>query len=375
MTEGHSAEAAERPRGQWWRTVLYGVILLAVTAGVIHPLRRYVVEPRRQELLGRTEPPARQLALASQFAFDTVAGYSVRIVPGSPTLELGDLPTEAVTLVLGGFRGPYVAWLRVKAEEEKEEKIHFDLVDRYTKIAMLQRDYPAVWTDLGWNMAYNLSVQWQSPERKYQWIRRGIEFLMEGSRWNPHSSEILLDIGSFYMNKVGLSQEGAYYRRRVREDEGRSTFLVAYEWLDRARKVREQYGSSGYGLSRPVASSSACHALSYYATELTQDAYDAFQAGMDARRAGREADARKSFAEGVDALREAVGAWQWARREWLEQAVRFEKEDIPLSLVERYKQFYEEANQMATKLAADLAKLTYENLPEVFAKMTRPPLQ
>ena len=375
MTESPRAEVADRPRGQWQRTVLYGIVLAVVVAGVIHPLRRYGVEPRRQELLGRTEPPGRQLALASRFAFDTVAGYSVRIVPGAPAYELSDLATEAVTLVLGGFRGPYVAWLWVKAEEEKEKKVHFDLVDRYTKIAMLQRDYPAVWQFLAWNMAYNLSVQWQSPERKYQWVRRGTEFLIEGNRWNPHSPEMLYDIGSFYMNKLGLSQESSYYRRRVREDEGRSTFLVAYEWFDRARTIRERYGSGGYGLSKAVASSGACHALSYYAVELTQDSYDAFKASLDARQAGREADARKNFAEGMDSLREAVGAWQWARREWLDQAVRFEKEDLPRDLQERYKQFYEEANQMAVRLDADRAKLTYENLAEVLAQMKRPELK
>ena len=102
------------------RTTLVGLLLVAaVLAGVVFPLRRYVVEPRRQRLLGEHETPGRRLALCSQYGFSTAAGASVRILPGRPTLELSDLPSKAVTLILGGFRGPYVVYLWIKVEEEK----------------------------------------------------------------------------------------------------------------------------------------------------------------------------------------------------------------------------------------------------------------
>ncbi|MBE3069126.1 MAG: hypothetical protein IMZ66_02710, partial [Planctomycetes bacterium] len=266
---GHAAAGGGADR---WRTALMAVAIVVAMAAVVHPLRRYVVEPRRQALLGNVEPSGRRLALASQFGFSTAAGVAVRLVPGSSSLELADLPAQAVTVILGGFRGPYVVWLWMKVEDEKHRKIHFDLLDRYTKIAALQSDYPDMWVFHVWNIVWNVPVQWQSIERKYQWIRRGIEFLGEGYRKNPHSAAIMAEMGRIYSEKVGRSQEAYYYRRRVREDEGRSAFLIAYEWYDRARKANDQYGTLGpRSLGKPVVYSQACHALSYYATELLQE--------------------------------------------------------------------------------------------------------
>ena len=354
------------------RTALLVLLVVAMLAAVVYPLRRYVVEPRRQELLGRVEPPGRRLALVSQFGFASVTGTSVRVVPGSPSLELGDLPTQALTVILGGFRGPYVVWLWVKSEEEKQRKIHFDLIDRYTRIAALQSDYPQMWTFHSWNIAWNVSVQWQSLERKYQWVRRATDFLGEGHRKNPHSAEIMAEMGRIYSEKFGRAQEAPYYRQRVQEDEGRSPFLIAYEWYDRARKANDRYGTLGRGLGKPVIYSQACHNISYYAQQLTQEAYDAFKESLDLRTAGKAPEARAAADRGFKRLADAVRAWEWARREWLDQAVRFEKEGVGATLNEIYRRFYKEADESCTQLQALQREMTPENLPEVFPKMRRP---
>lgn len=365
-----------RPGGEGgfggWTTAVGLLLVAVVLAAAVYPLRRYVVEPRRQRLLGRHEPPGRRLALCSQFAFSTAAGASVRIVPGRPALELSDMPSKAVTLILGGFRGPYVVYLWIKVEEEKHEKVHFNLIDRYTKIAALQSDYPEMWVFHAWNLAWNVSVQWQSLERKYQWIRRGAEFLREGHRKNPHSARILAELGRLYSEKLGRSREAFYYAERVREEEGRSPFLIAYEWYDLARQVNDRYDSLGRGLSKPVTYSQACHNLSYYARELTQEAYDAFKVSVDARAADRQADARSAFARGMDRLDRAIDAWAWARREWHDQTLRFEREGAPAVLLEVYRRFYAEAGGFHQNLAQLHATLTYENLPDRFQQMERP---
>ena len=350
-------------------TLLYALILVLVVAFGVHPLRTHV-EAKRQALLGWSEPPGRRLALASQFGFDAAAGDSMRLVPGAPTSELEDLPAEAVTLILGGFRGPYVVWLWTKAEEEKQHKVHFDLLDRYSKIASLQSDYPEVWTFHYWNMLWNITVQWQSPERKYQWIRLGIRFLREGYRRNPHSADIMQEMGRGYLYKIGHSQESEYYLRRIKEDEGRSAFLDAYEWFDRARKANDRYGT----LHDPkaVAYSQACHALSCYAIETTQGAHDEFQAGLDARKAGREDESRKRFQAAQKRLDEAIGAWRWTAREWQGQIVRFDKEGAPPELLRTYGKSYATADDSCQNLESIRSELTYENLPQVMPRIPRP---
>jgi len=364
---------AETPSRSAWRTsVLWLLVLAAGLAGVVYPLRRYGLAPWREHLLGQHEPPGRRLALCSEFGFSTAAGASVRLVPGRPVLELSDLPTEAVTLILGGFRGPYVVYLWIKVEEEKQKKVHFDLIDRYTKIAALQSDYPEMWVFHAWNLAWNVSVQWQSLERKYQWIRRGIEFLREGYRKNPHSAQIVAEMARIYSDKLGRSQEAFYYRKRVQEEEGRSPFIIGYEWYDLARTINDQYDSLGRGLSAVVVYSQACHCLSYYAKELTQKAYDAFKESVDARANGRDAEARAAFERGARLLGEAIDTWAWSTREWHDHVVRFEKEAAPAPLLEVYHRFHTESGVFHDELVQVQTELTYESLPDVFPRMRRP---
>ena len=363
-------------RPPWHRTLLLGLAVVVGLMAVVHPLRRWVVEPRRQALLGHLETPGRRLALASQFGFATAAGVSIRLAPGRPFLIsgplFGALPAQAMTLILGGFRGPYVMWLWVRVEDEKHKKIHFDLIDRYTKIAMLQSDYPQVWTFLAWNLAWNLPVQWQSLERRYQWIRRATEFLGEGFRKNPHSAQIAAGMGRIYSEKLGRSQEAEYYRRRVREEFGRSVFLVAYEWYDLARQVNERHNSLGRGLGKSVMYRQASHNLSYYAKELTQEMYDAFAESVKARADGRDADARKAYETGIRTLDEAVQAWKWAWRDWHDETLRFEKEEIMAMQLEIFRKFRADAEKTTRQLETLRNQLTYENLPETFQQLQRP---
>jgi hypothetical protein len=183
----------------------------------------------------------------------------------------------------------------------------------------------------------------------------------------------MMEMGRGYMDKIGRSQEAPYYRARVEEDEGRSPFLIAYEWFDRGRKANDRYHTLVRGLAPPVAYSQACHALSYYATDLTQQSHDAFQASLEARKAGREAESRRQFAAGLERLSQAAGAWQWARREWRDHVERFEKEGAVPFLLVAYRKFYVEADRSATQLEALRRELTYENLSdEMMKRLPRP---
>ena len=344
------------------REGLFWAVLLAVLAGAVHPLRREV-ERRRQDVLGYRESPARRLALGSQFGFLTAAGASYRMVPGGPVFTIEDVPTQAVLTVLGGFRGPYAVYLWIQVEEEKHRRQHFSLVDRYFKIASLQPDYDAVWVFHIWNLAYNISAQWHSMEHKYQWIRRAVEFGEEGHRRNPRSAEVMASLGNVYMDKLGLSQEAPHYRRRVREDEGRSTFLAAHDWFDRARKANDLYGTLGHGLSKTVVYSQACHAATYYATEETLAAYGDLESGAEARRAGSASAAAGALHAGLARLDEAVAAWDWARREWQDHAARWDREDVSTMLRDVYIRFYSQALQNARALREFRAGLSYDSLP------------
>lgn len=349
-----------------WATVRGAGVLLVAIAAVIHPLR-VRTQAGRHAVLGLSEPPGRQVAQASQFGFVTASGTAYRTVPGRPVTSIEDLPSKAMTLVLGGFRGPYAVWLWMQSQEEKEAGHHFDLVDRYAKIAALQPDYAQVWEYLIWEMAWNISVQWHSLEHKYQWIRRAIEFGEDGHRKNPRDATIMAALGRVYNDKLGLAQEAPYYRERMREDEDRSTFLVAYEWYDRARRANDLYGTLTGALTDTVVYSQACHAVNNYATELTLRAYGQLEAAAHLKADSKEEAARASLGEGLSELTEAIQAWGWAQREWRDHLVRWEAEGIPPALEEAYRRFYGNAGRAALELNRFQETLSYDELARFLA--------
>src|SRR5207244_12836465 len=78
-----------------------------------------------------------------------------------------------------------------------------------------------------WNAAYNASVEWDSPEDKYDWIKKGIQFLQDGVKKNRKSPDLIWDTAWTYYHKLGFSDESIILRRLFRddEDEGFKTYL------------------------------------------------------------------------------------------------------------------------------------------------------
>ena len=121
-------------------------------------------------------------------------------------------------------------------------------VDLITK---LQPHFLSVWTFQGWNLAYNVSVEWDAPEDKYEWIKQGIKFLQEGVANNRRSPDLVWDTAWTYYHKLGFSDESIILRRLFYDDddvefrsyhdpetdvklEKRDNFQLGYGWFTRA---------------------------------------------------------------------------------------------------------------------------------------------
>ncbi len=223
--------------------------LLLVAAAVVfcgtYFLETRVLEPKRLAMQGYTAALPRALVHAASYNSARSAGQRPRFIPGEERLDISDLPSRAAALSLGGLRGFFAIYLWMEAEDQKNLRIHDDLLDMYHRIASLQPDYPATWSFHAWNLAYNLSVQWSTSERRYEWVRHGIEFLAEGIRRNPTNVELLEKMGQIYYWKIGNNNnygDRAYFSQQVVKDDGGSPMLLAYQWYDRARRIQDEAG-------------------------------------------------------------------------------------------------------------------------------------
>ena len=121
--------------------------------------------------------------------------------------------------LLGGFRGIVADILWLRAEEHKKDHDWDRLKTTVELITKLQPHFLSIWTFQGWNLAYNVSVEWDAPEDKYTWIKEGIKFVQEGVEKNRRSPDLIWDTAWIYYHKLGFSDESIILRRLFRDDE------------------------------------------------------------------------------------------------------------------------------------------------------------
>ena len=134
---------------------------------------------------------------------------------------IGQVDTGSFMLklaLLGGARGIAANVLWTRAEELKKEQDWDQMKATVDLITKLQPHFLSVWTFQGWNLAYNVSVEWDAPEDKYEWIKKGIQFLQDGVKLNRKSPDLIWNTAWTYYHKVGFSDESIILRRLFRDD-------------------------------------------------------------------------------------------------------------------------------------------------------------
>ncbi|GIW88949.1 MAG: hypothetical protein KatS3mg108_3273 [Isosphaeraceae bacterium] len=120
--------------------------------------------------------------------------------------------------VIGGLRGVATHSLWSQALELQKQHEWDKLKVAVDFITKLQPHFLSVWTFQGWNLAYNVSVEWDAPEDKYVWIKNGINYLREGVAKNRRSPDLIWDTAWTYYHKLGFADEAIILRRLFYDD-------------------------------------------------------------------------------------------------------------------------------------------------------------
>jgi hypothetical protein len=204
-------------------------------------------------------------ALIILFLFATMGFYSPWLTQIKRRRDLGEAAIGQIDtgsfmmklFLLGGFRGIVANYLWLKAEENKRDHDWDRLKSNVDLITKLQPHFLSIWTFQGWNLAYNVSVEWDAPEDKYEWIKQGIKFVQRGVENNRRSPDLIWDTAWFYYHKLGFSDESIILRRLFRDDEdeqfktytdpesglpvvGRDNFQLGYGWFSRSVALADE---------------------------------------------------------------------------------------------------------------------------------------
>ncbi len=132
------------------------------------------------------------------------------------TAEASDSPMVAAGVAFGAFRGMFVNYLWIRANEMKEAGNYYEAVDLAGAITKLQPRFPRVWAFHAWNLAYNISVATKTPEERWQWVSAGIRLLRdEGLRANPNDLLLHRELAWIHLHKVQgvMDDANQYYKR------------------------------------------------------------------------------------------------------------------------------------------------------------------
>lgn len=145
----------------------------------------------------------------------------IRAERGIAQSQLGDIDPASETMRLAtlGLRGVAVALLWEKANEFKMKKDWENLSATVHQIIKLQPNFISVWEFQGHNLAYNVSVEFDDYRHRYEWVKRGTEFLVQGSQYNRDDPGLLWYIGWIVGQKFGRADEHKQFRRMFAVDE------------------------------------------------------------------------------------------------------------------------------------------------------------
>lgn len=143
---------------------------------------------------------------------------------GETSLGQVDPASATMNLVLLGFRGPASTLLAMDLEEQKKTKNWAQMRATANSITLLQPHFIQVWRYQGWNLAYNVSAEWDAVADRYYWVKEGAKYTMAGSRRNEQNPELYWETGRVLGQKIGRSDEWQIFRKFFKADPDEDTY-------------------------------------------------------------------------------------------------------------------------------------------------------
>lgn len=160
------------------------------------------------------------------------------IDPASETMKLASL----------GLRGVAVNMLWMQAIEHKKREEYDLLASSLKALTKLQPNFVKVWEYQAHNLAYNVSMEFDDYEYRYEWIKKGIDFMKQGVRHNRKDHRITDMLGFMTGNKFGKSDEKRSYRRLFPQDQ--EFHLAMSDMIDPENYDVDLYGPDSWLMAR-----------------------------------------------------------------------------------------------------------------------------
>ncbi|MEQ1829029.1 MAG: hypothetical protein ABL921_23910 [Pirellula sp.] len=138
---------------------------------------------------------------------------------GQANLGKLDPTSESMRLATLGMKGIASTILWLRADWYKEEKYFDRFSATLNQISLLQPHFLSVWEFQAHNMGYNVAPEFEDYRQRYEWIKKGIDYLIKGTKFNERKPMLQYILGQQYFgSKFGKADEKVQYRSLFRND-------------------------------------------------------------------------------------------------------------------------------------------------------------
>lgn len=179
-----------------------------------------------------------------------------------------DPASATMNLVLLGMRGIAANILWMQAQDLQKTKNWAELRAVTESITQLQPHFLKVWDMKAWNLAFNVSAEYDIVADRYFWVKEGLKYYQEGVDLNQKYGEMRWRTGQTYSQKIGRADEWKQFRRFFLKDpdtesfpsgldpainpEGKDNNQVAEKWFRDANRVIDETGIEQHVMGRPL---------------------------------------------------------------------------------------------------------------------------
>src|SRR5579872_689537 len=204
-------------------------------------------------------PPEPATARSGEISGGKLAELRLKDKLGESALGNVDPASSTMGLLLLGFRGIATSILWMDWQDQQRNKDWAALRATTESIILLQPHFLKVWHYQGWNLAYNVSAEWDAVADRYYWVKEGIKFFKKGRERNDKYAVLYWYVGDTTGKKIGRSDEWKQFRRFYRSDpdvarfdgrpdpevnpNGRDNYLEARDWFQRANETIDSSGN------------------------------------------------------------------------------------------------------------------------------------
>ena len=182
------------------------IIYIAVIGGLLIPLS-FIARPEVTGANGEVTDPGGTLSQMRRE--EKLAQASISEI---------DPTSEAMKLASMGLRGVAVNVLWMQALEHQKNEDYDKLAQTLQTLTKVQPNFVKVWEFQGHNLAFNVSMEFDDYEYRYDWVKKGLKFLKSGIAYNQDDHRMMDNMGFFTGTKFGKSDEKLPFRRIFRKD-------------------------------------------------------------------------------------------------------------------------------------------------------------